>query len=76
MGTGIKIETTGEWHTHTHTHTPKPVCDPESATVLWNPGVHTYRECTTNRQDIIINKPGNVQVNVTLRRFRVSIVAV
>jgi hypothetical protein len=39
---------------HTHTHTPKPVCEHEDVTVLWNHEVHTDREVTANRPDIII----------------------
>jgi hypothetical protein len=38
----------------THTHTPKPVCEYEDVTVLWNQGVHADREVTANRPDIII----------------------
>jgi hypothetical protein len=33
---------------------PKPVCEHEDLTVLWNQGVHTDREVTANRPDIII----------------------
>jgi len=40
-------------HTHTHTHMPKPVYEQEDA-VLWNQGVHTNREVTTNGPDIIM----------------------
>jgi hypothetical protein len=43
-------------HTHTHTHTHKPVYEQEDVTVLWNHAVHTGREITTNRPDIIIKK--------------------
>jgi hypothetical protein len=39
---------------HTHTHTPKPVCEREGVTVLWNQGVYTDREVTANRPDVII----------------------
>jgi hypothetical protein len=38
----------------TDTHTPKPVCEHEDATVLWNQAVHTDREVTANRIGIII----------------------
>ena len=34
-----------------HTHTPKPVCEHEDVTVLWNQGVNTDREVTANRPD-------------------------
>ena len=39
---------------HTHTHTHKPVFGQEDVTVLWNQAVHTDREVTANRPDIII----------------------
>jgi len=41
-------------HTQTHTHTPKLVWEHEDDTVLWNQAVHTDREVTENRPDIII----------------------
>jgi hypothetical protein len=34
--------------------TSKPVCEHEDVTVLWNQEVHTDREVTANRPDIII----------------------
>ena len=38
---------------------PKPVCEEGDVTVLWNQAVHTNREVTANRPDIIIkNKKG------------------
>ena len=33
---------------------PKPVCEEGGVTVLWNQAVHTAREVTANRPDIII----------------------
>ena len=33
---------------------PKPVCEEGDVTVLWNEAVHTDREVTANRPDIII----------------------
>ena len=33
---------------------PKPVCEEGEVTVLWNQAVHTDREVTANRPDIII----------------------
>ena len=36
------------------THMPKPVYEEEDVTVLWNQAVHTDREVTANRPDIII----------------------
>ena len=52
----LVIETTDIWYTrtHTHTHRPKPVCEHEGVTDLWNQGVHTERKVTANRPDIII----------------------
>ena len=37
-----------------HTHIPKPVYEKGDFTVLWNQAVHTDREVTANRPDIII----------------------
>ena len=37
-----------------HTHAPKPVYEEGDVTVLWNQAVHTDREVTANRPDIII----------------------
>ena len=49
------FETTDKWYTHM----PKPVCEKGDVTVLWNQAVHTDREVTANRPDIIIkNKKG------------------
>jgi len=42
-------ETTDKWYTHM----PKPVCEEGDVTVLWNQAVHTDREVTANRPDII-----------------------
>jgi len=46
----IIIETTDKWYTHML----KPVCEEGDVTVLWNQAVHTEREVTANRPDIII----------------------
>jgi len=35
---------------------PKPVCEEGDVTMLWNQAVHTDREVTANRSDIIIKK--------------------
>jgi len=35
-------------------HTHKPVCEQEDVTVMWNQAVHTDKEFTANRPDIII----------------------
>ena len=43
-------ETTDKWYTHM----PKPVHEKGDVTVLWNQAVHTDREVTANRPDIII----------------------
>jgi hypothetical protein len=43
------IETTENWYFHI----PKPVCQHEGITVLWNQGVQTDREVLANRPDII-----------------------
>jgi hypothetical protein len=37
-----------------YTHTPKSVYEEGDVTVLWNQTVHTDREVTANRPDIII----------------------
>ena len=37
-------------------HMPKPVYEEGDVTVLWNQAVHTGREVTANRPDIIIKK--------------------
>jgi hypothetical protein len=42
---GIKM--TDKWYTYT-LHTPKPVCEHEGVTVLWDQGVCTDTEVTTN----------------------------
>jgi hypothetical protein len=39
-----------------HTQTPKPVCEHEDMTVLWNHKVHTNREVMANRHEIMIIK--------------------
>jgi hypothetical protein len=36
------------------THTPRPVFEQKDVTVWWNQTVHTDREVTANRPDIII----------------------
>jgi hypothetical protein len=48
----LGIEMTDKWYTHTHT--PKPVCEHEDMTVLWNQGVRTDREVTANKPDTVI----------------------
>ena len=44
------IETADKWYTHM----PKSVYEEGDVTVLWNQAVHTDREVTANRPDIII----------------------
>jgi len=46
----LGIETTDKWHTHMS----KPVCEEGDVTMLWNQAVHTDREVTASRPDIII----------------------
>ena len=46
----LGFETTDKWYTHMS----KPVCEKGDVTVLWNQAVHTDREVTANRLDIII----------------------
>ena len=46
----LGIETTDK----RYTHIPKPVCEDGDVTVLWNQAVHTDKEVTANRPDIII----------------------
>jgi len=51
----LGTETTDKWYTHML----KPVYEEGDVTVLWNQSVHTGREVTANRPDIIIkNKKG------------------
>jgi len=46
----LGTETTDKWYTHVL----KPVHEDGDVTVLWNQAVHTDREVTANRPDIII----------------------
>jgi len=46
----LGFETTDKWYTHM----PKPLYEEGDVTVLWNQEVHTDREVTANRPDIII----------------------
>jgi hypothetical protein len=46
----LVTETTDKWYTYM----PRPVCEEGDVTVLWNQAVHTDREVTANRPDIII----------------------
>jgi hypothetical protein len=53
----LGIETTENWYSHI----PKPVCQHEDITVLWNQGVKTDREVLANKPNIIIkNKKDKV----------------
>ena len=45
----LGIETTEKWCTHART--PKPVCEHEDVTVLWNQELQTDTEVMANRQD-------------------------
>jgi hypothetical protein len=46
----LGIKTTEDWFSHI----PKPVCQHEDITILWNQRVQTDREVLENRPDIII----------------------
>jgi hypothetical protein len=46
----LGIETTENWYSHI----PKPVCQHEDMTVLWNQGIQTDREVLASRPDVII----------------------
>ena len=46
----LGVETTDKWYTHM----PKPVYEEGDVTVLCNQAVHTDREVTANRPDILI----------------------
>jgi hypothetical protein len=46
----LGIETADKWYTHM----PKPVYEEGDFTELWNQAVHTDKEVTANRPDIII----------------------
>jgi hypothetical protein len=46
----LGIETTENWYSHI----PKPVCQHEDITVLWNQGIQTDREVLAYRPDITI----------------------
>jgi hypothetical protein len=46
----LGFETTDKWYTHML----KPVYEKREVTVLWNQAVHTDREVTADRPDIII----------------------
>ena len=46
----LVVETTDKWYTYAL----GPVCEEGDVTVLWNQAVHTDREVTANRPDIII----------------------
>jgi hypothetical protein len=48
----LGIETTENWYSHI----PKPVCQYEDITVLWNQVVQADREVLANRPDMIIKK--------------------
>jgi hypothetical protein len=46
----LGIETTENWYSHI----PKPVCQHEDITILWNQGIQTDREVLKNRPDVLI----------------------
>jgi len=43
-----------KWYTHTHTHTHTLLCEHEDMTLLRNQVMHSDREVTADRSDIII----------------------
>jgi len=52
-----------------YTCTPKPVCEQEDVTLLWNQAGHTDRKVTANRPDIIIknkNKKTCILIDVAI----------
>jgi hypothetical protein len=57
----LGIETADKWYPHM----PKPVYEEGDVTVLWNQALHTDREVTVNRPDIIIKntKRGNMHTD-------------
>ena len=71
----LGIETTDKWYTHV----PKPMYKYEEGdvTVLWNQEVHTDREVTANRPDIIIkNKKHNkFSQRLYCRRCRITYIS-
>jgi len=52
----LNVQSSRHWKNRqmVHTHTHKPVYEQEGVTVLWNQAVHTDREVTANRPDVII----------------------
>ena len=58
----LGIETTDKWYTLM----PKPVYEEEDVRVLWNEAVHTDREVTANRPDIIIKNKNKKKKTCTL----------
>ena len=49
-----------------YTHMPKPVYEEGDVTVLWNQAVHTDREVTANRPDMIIKNKKEKTCNVAI----------
>jgi hypothetical protein len=62
----LGIETTDKWYTHK----PKPVYEQEVITVLWNQAVHTHREVTAKRPNIIKHNRENMHTDVAIPRDR------
>jgi hypothetical protein len=46
----LGIETTENWYSHI----PKPACQHEDITVLWNQGIQTDKEVLANTPDLVI----------------------
>jgi hypothetical protein len=59
----LGIETTDKWYTHI----TKPVYEKGDVTVLWTQAVHTNREVTANRPDILkTKKRKHAQIDVAI----------
>src|SRR5215469_14863296 len=60
----LGIETTDKWYKHM----PKPVYEEGDVTVLWNQAVHSDREVTANRPDIVIKNKKEKDVAIPADR--------
>jgi hypothetical protein len=56
----LGTEIANKWYTHL----PKPVYEEGDVTVLWNQAVHTDREVTANRPDMIIKNKQRKRENM------------
>ena len=62
----LGIEITDKWHTHM----PKAVYEKGDVTVLWNQAVHTDREVTSNRPEILKQKRENMHTDKCGNTYR------